>query len=413
MRVVLKVADGPYEGRTVLLQTGQAVQVGRTERADFCVPYDDRISSLHFAVKCERQQCLLRDLDSTNGTLLNDASVTETEVHDGDVISAGRTKFAVTVEMTESVFDLDAIRLDAVSGDPSPSESAETRASAEPIAAPTDAPESLSETLRPIPPEPVVPERSSRASLDGAALQTVVDAPITSLALMLAADSARPYVAAFRDPDPTVRREALYATAWSGERWLLDYCRSFVSDLRFEHWDALHLLAILGEPSDLKRIVGIGRTAELGSRRFEIYASYGHPRVIRDLLIAIEDEDANTAVAAGTAFTKITGADIDSEERVELQPEDGSEPDEFEKEFLDEAFLPDPKLAQQHWSKVKEEFAEGTRWRRGLDLSAQGGLEVMNVLDMESRWEACLRCRYQGSSSPSLSEVLRFPNQRG
>ena len=387
MRVVLKVADGPYEGRTVLLHTGQSVKVGRTEWADFSLPHDNRISSVHFAVECERQRCVVRDLDSTNGTTVNGAAVIETELQDGDVIVAGSTRFQVTVELTASVFDLDAVS----SVDATPDENDPARA----IAESPSAPQKPSEPSQ-VSPVPVVSEHASRRSIDGAAWLTVVDKPLMSPALMLAAQSERPYAAALEDPDADVRREALHAAAWCGERWLLEYCRSLANEPKLEHWDAMHLLAILGEPSDLERIVRIGRTAKLGSRRFAIYASYGHPRVIRDLLVALENKDANTAVAAGAAFTKITGADIDSEERVTLQPEDGSKPDEFEQEFLDEAFLPNPKLAQQHWSKVKDSFAEGTRWRRGLNITGDRSLSCLDQLDMEARWECKIRLSLNG-----------------
>ena len=361
MRMVLKIASGPYEGRTVLLQTGQTVKVGRTEWADFCVPHDDRISGVHFAAECERSRCVIRDLESTNGTTLNGEAVTEAELHDGDVIAAGRTTFDVTVEITESVFDLDpiSVRDSAATGSGSIVAQEDN---------PTDAiaplPTGSSDSAGPSPviPAPVVSEKPKRHSFDAAALLTAVDEGPVTPALLLVPESERPYVAALKDTDAAVRRAALHAAAWSGERWLLEYCRSVAGDPRVEHWDALHLLAILGEPSDLERIIRIGRTVALGSRRFEVYSSFGHPRVVRDLLVELESKDANTAVAAGVAFTKITGADIDSEERVELQPEDGSEPDEFEKEFLDEAFLPDPQLAKKHWSKVKDDFAEGTRW---------------------------------------------------
>lgn len=395
MRIVLKIADGPYDGRTVLLQTGQKVKVGRTEWADFSVPHDDRISGVHFAIECERQRCVVRDLDSTNGTTVNGEIVTESELQDGDVIVAGRTRFDVTVEITESVFDLDAITAEASA--PTEADSVDTHDDelSDEIAEPLPTPSQSSEPST-IVPGPVVSDTPSRHSFDAAALLTAVDKPSVTSALLLVPESEQPYPAALADPDPDARHAALMAAAWSGERWLLEYCRSLASEPQTEHWDALQMLAILGEPSDLERIIKVGRTVDLGSCRFELYASFGHPRVVRDLLIELESDDENTAVAAGIAFMKITGADIDSEDRVELQPEDGSEPDDFEKEFLDEAFLPDPELAKKHWSRVKDDFAEGTRWRRGLNLSSRGGLDVLDQLDMEARWEVCLRATYEG-----------------
>ncbi len=98
MRVVLKVASGPLQGRSILLQAGQLIKVGRTEWADFAIPHDDRLSGMHFALQCDGQQCRLRDLESTNGTMVNGVPTLDTLLNDGDQIVAGRTSFVVEVE---------------------------------------------------------------------------------------------------------------------------------------------------------------------------------------------------------------------------------------------------------------------------------------------------------------------------
>ena len=98
MRVILELQSGACSGRKAWMKAGQIIQVGRTERADFVVPDDAQISSLHFALECERHSCLLRDLNSANGTNLNGERVTRASLHDGDVIVAGQTRFSVRVE---------------------------------------------------------------------------------------------------------------------------------------------------------------------------------------------------------------------------------------------------------------------------------------------------------------------------
>jgi pSer/pThr/pTyr-binding forkhead associated (FHA) protein len=93
MRVLLTVDSGPFEGRKILLQPGQSLKIGRTEWADFAVPHDAHMSGLHFAVRCERSDCTLEDLRSTNGTLVNGQPVKQAALQDGDTIRAGRTQF--------------------------------------------------------------------------------------------------------------------------------------------------------------------------------------------------------------------------------------------------------------------------------------------------------------------------------
>jgi hypothetical protein len=99
MRVILKVTAGPGAGRKTLLDAGQALQVGRTEWADFAHPHDGRMSALHFVIETDSTSCFVRDLGSTNGTLLNGQPLSDRrEVQSGDQIQAGDTVFSVQIE---------------------------------------------------------------------------------------------------------------------------------------------------------------------------------------------------------------------------------------------------------------------------------------------------------------------------
>src|SRR5262245_31014774 len=101
MRVVLEVHSGPTAGKKIWLRPGQALEVGRTELAEFVIAQDGQISSRHFALELDSQACRVRDLDSSNGTLLNGKRITEAIVKDGDRIFAGQTTFLVHIEGIE------------------------------------------------------------------------------------------------------------------------------------------------------------------------------------------------------------------------------------------------------------------------------------------------------------------------
>ncbi|HXC36697.1 MAG TPA: hypothetical protein VNV43_12530 [Candidatus Acidoferrales bacterium] len=214
---------------------------------------------------------------------------------------------------------------------------------------------------------------------------------------------------ALADNDLRVRRETLFSAGWTQQRWLPGYCRLLAANPTKENEDALMLLAILGKPNDLQCIQDLGRVTMLGPKRFQILGAFGHPGVIDGLIRELGNSDLRSAVAAGAAFTKITGCDVESDKRVQLPPEDGHEPDEFEKEFLDEAKLSDAQRALAHWQKVKDSFAKGTRWCRGFDLSQLAKPEVLNQLDMESRWGACLRGKFEGTWQGNPMDLERFP----
>ena len=117
-------------------------------------------------------------------------------------------------------------------------------------------------------------------------------------------------------------------------------------------------------------------------------------------------DDVHDAHSAGLAFAKLTGADIDSSGRVELPPEDGTEPDEFEQEFLDRVFLPDTEKTKQHWDTVRDELLDFERIRGGQDISEP--CDRANTLDLEGRWIVSLRERYHGRQKATQGELLEF-----
>ena len=216
------------------------------------------------------------------------------------------------------------------------------------------------------------------------------------------------YAAALRD-DPVVKRAALHAGAWCGEPGVLAVGRKFAETPAPDQADALELLAILGGPEDLPGFTAIGRQAALGPSRFLLIGCFGHPALMEVVMTGIRDPDPATAVAAGAAFTKMTGAEIESGTVATLPSDGAPAPDEFEMEFLDEVKLPSPALAQRHWDKVKGHLAQASRICRGVDVGGRLDPEGFALLDMESRWEACLRARFYGVWSGSPLRLERFP----
>ena len=95
MRLALQIYSMNFGNRRVSLDE-QEVRIGRTPKAELTVPDDPHISGVHFLIYREEGQVLLKDLQSRNGTFVNGARVgSEIELHDGDVIVAGKTQFQV------------------------------------------------------------------------------------------------------------------------------------------------------------------------------------------------------------------------------------------------------------------------------------------------------------------------------
>jgi hypothetical protein len=79
------------DGRRISLRTG-VTTVGRDESADITI--DDRgLSRIHFEIAWNGEVAAIRDRQSTNGTFLDDARISEVVLRSGNVIKAGRSEF--------------------------------------------------------------------------------------------------------------------------------------------------------------------------------------------------------------------------------------------------------------------------------------------------------------------------------
>jgi len=99
MRWVFKVVDGPEAGRQFEPRGGERFfLVGRELHAHLRFGGDDPyISGVHCLLEVLPARCLLRDLESTNGTLVNGRRVSHAELRSGDEIRLGKTTVRVEV----------------------------------------------------------------------------------------------------------------------------------------------------------------------------------------------------------------------------------------------------------------------------------------------------------------------------
>ncbi|CAG7099450.1 hypothetical protein PICSAR180_04058 [Mycobacterium avium subsp. paratuberculosis] len=91
--VTLQLDDG--SGRTYQLREGSNI-IGRGQDAQFRLP-DTGVSRRHLEIRWDGQVALLSDLNSTNGTTVNNAPVQEWQLADGDVIRLGHSEIIVRI----------------------------------------------------------------------------------------------------------------------------------------------------------------------------------------------------------------------------------------------------------------------------------------------------------------------------
>ena len=104
MQYELRVAEGPDQGRAVLLEVGRSLTIGRVALTEFGWRVDQRMSREHFEIQASEHTCRIRDLGSTNGTYVNGGTIDEwCPLEDGDCVVAGPLEFSINAVQKSSL----------------------------------------------------------------------------------------------------------------------------------------------------------------------------------------------------------------------------------------------------------------------------------------------------------------------
>ncbi|MCP4897453.1 MAG: protein kinase [bacterium] len=114
MKVVLDVIEGPESGRVFVFEQADTFLIGRSKKAHLRLDpeADPFISRAHCVVEIRSPDCVVRDLESTNGTFVNGRRTDWHKLQDGDEVRVGRTK----IRMSMSGLPLDGALLDPTIG---------------------------------------------------------------------------------------------------------------------------------------------------------------------------------------------------------------------------------------------------------------------------------------------------------
>jgi uncharacterized protein (TIGR02270 family) len=217
---------------------------------------------------------------------------------------------------------------------------------------------------------------------------------------------AKHYSAALGDDPPGVRLAALEAGAWARVPGVVAFGRQCVDQPTPETLGALRLLAVLGSADDARRVAALVQVRELGPARFACAAASGSPALVEPLIAEMAAEDPESAVAAGAAFTKLTGEDVTSTRTATVGGGDGEDaPPE------DTVALPDPARARDAWQRLAPALARAERIYAGVDVARALDAQAAARLDMESRWDLSLRARYHGAWQGTAAQLEVFPQR--
>ena len=77
---------------------GGSLRIGGFSRGRDVLLEDDKISRTHAMFFLDEEGASVVDLLSTNGTHVNGARVTDADLHEGDIVNIGKTRFIVHLE---------------------------------------------------------------------------------------------------------------------------------------------------------------------------------------------------------------------------------------------------------------------------------------------------------------------------
>lgn len=98
----MQLSDGNY--RSFEFMNRKSISIGRWKTNDIVLT-DPTVSGHHAAIELEGDAFCLKDLDSRNGSRVNDIHVTTRVLQNGDVIKLGNTVIEYVNEDLETKFD--------------------------------------------------------------------------------------------------------------------------------------------------------------------------------------------------------------------------------------------------------------------------------------------------------------------
>ncbi len=92
LRFVLQQINGEGAPKRFVIDAPE-LTLGRGSEADLHIPSRD-LSRLHLRIRCHQEECMIEDLNSSNGCYLNGVKVHSATLRNGDTLQLGRILFS-------------------------------------------------------------------------------------------------------------------------------------------------------------------------------------------------------------------------------------------------------------------------------------------------------------------------------
>ncbi len=93
---------GPIVGNDeIVIENGRTIRIGRGGDADYPIPTDQQISTLHLSLTVNDEGLTALDLNSTNGTFVNERRIQRKLLDHGDELRLGQSIWQVVVAQAQ------------------------------------------------------------------------------------------------------------------------------------------------------------------------------------------------------------------------------------------------------------------------------------------------------------------------
>lgn len=97
-KIHVSILTGPMSGHKYSVAFDGPVLIGRTKDAHICIEEDECCSRRHAHIIQRNNKFFIEDLNSTNGTYLNEKLVHKSEIADGDVMQVGQSQIKIKIK---------------------------------------------------------------------------------------------------------------------------------------------------------------------------------------------------------------------------------------------------------------------------------------------------------------------------
>lgn len=103
LKMTLEITEGNHKGRKITLDNTESLIIGRSQSSNLQIGTHDRlVSRNHCMLEVHHDKCVVTDLNSRNGTLVNDEKINTKSLNDMDEIKVGSTTLKVKIESDEA-----------------------------------------------------------------------------------------------------------------------------------------------------------------------------------------------------------------------------------------------------------------------------------------------------------------------